>query len=95
MMKGMASMRVEIKVRGLVQGVFFRQGAKRIAEELGVTGWVRNEDDGSVRVVAEGEEERLQKLVEWCKKGTEWSRIDRVEVEWRDATGEFSGFEVR
>lgn len=85
---------IEIKVVGKVQGVFFRVGAKVIADEFGISGWAKNEEDGAVKIVAEGEEENLQKLVEWCKKGTEWSQVEKVEVKWQDATGEFSGFKI-
>ena len=45
-------------------------------------------------IIAEGEEEKLQKLIEWCKKGTERSRIEKVEIYWKEATGEFNGFEI-
>lgn len=82
-------------ITGLIQGVFFRQGVKEQADALGLTGWVRNEPDGSVEIVAEGGEENLQKLSEWCRKGTEWSRVDRIEIEWLEARGEFEGFEIK
>ena len=87
--------RVEIKVSGTVQGVFLRQGVKTEAARLGLGGWVRNEPDGSVRVAAEGAEDKLQQLIEWCKKGTEWSRVENVEVEWKEAAGGFKGFTIR
>lgn len=87
--------RVEIKVAGQVQGVFFRQSAKEKADELNITGLVRNELDGSVLIVAEGDEGSLQKLVEWAKIGTEWARVEKVAVEWKGATGEFNGFSIK
>lgn len=87
--------RIEVKVYGGVQGVFFRQGVKDMAEELGLTGWVSNELDGSVKIVAEGEEENLQKLVDWCKKGTNWSKVEDIKFEWQEASGEFSSFAIR
>ena len=87
--------RVEVQVRGLVQGVLFRQRAKAEAERLGLVGWVRNEPDGSVRIVAEGPEEQLQKLVKWCRKGTEWAKVEDVKVGWEGATEEFSAFEIK
>ena len=62
--------RAEIVITGHVQGVLFRHGARKMAEGLGVTGWARNEPDGSVRIMAEGQEDTLQKFVEWCRKGT-------------------------
>lgn len=90
----MDAKRVEIRVSGQVQGVFLRQSVKEEAGRLGLGGWVRNEDDGSVKIVAEGEEGQLQKLAEWCRKGTEWAKVENVEVEWGEARGEFNGFRV-
>lgn len=86
--------RVEIKITGQVQGVFFRQGVGEIAEKFGLTGWVKNEQDGSVWVVAEGRKEDLQKLVEWCRKGTDWSRVDDIKIKWQEASGEFKKFNL-
>lgn len=87
--------RAEIKVSGQVQGVFFRQEVKRFAQKLGLTGRVRNEADGSVKIVAEGEEPALQKLIEWCKTVTGLAKVDRVEAEWQEAAGEFTTFVIR
>ena len=87
--------RAEIVVNGQVQGVFFRASAKEEAEKLGLVGWAKNEPDGSVKIVAEGEEEGLKKLVEWVKLGTKFSRIDKVEVEWGEAESGFLGFEIK
>lgn len=87
--------RAEIKVIGQVQGVFFRQSVKTEAERLGLGGWVRNEEDGSVKIVVEGAEESLQKLVEWARLGTEWARVDEVKVEWQDARGKLNRFEIK
>ena len=86
--------RVELKITGRVQGVFFRQGLKEEAEKLGIAGWTRNEPDGSVVVVAEDREEELQKLIKWCKKGTEYAKVDNVRVEWEKARGEFERFTI-
>ena len=72
--------RVEIIITGSVQGVLFRPGTKAEALRLGLVGWVKNELDGSVRIVAEGPEENLQKLVDWCRKGTKWEKIEDVKV---------------
>lgn len=86
---------VTIKITGMVQGVFFRQSIKEEAEKLVLTGWVKNEQDGSVMVIAEGKKEDLQKLVEWCRKGTDGSRVDDVHFEWQKAAEEFSSFEIK
>lgn len=61
--------RFQIRVSGRVQGVFFRKNAQQKARTLTLKGFVRNEPDGSVYIEAEGEEEQLHQLIEWCKKG--------------------------
>lgn len=86
--------RITISVYGQVQGVFFRVEAKEKAAGLGLTGWAANESDGSVKVVAEGEESALNQLVEWCKKGPGGAQVDKVEVNWQEATGEFDRFRI-
>ena len=64
---------VNIKIYGKVQGVFFRDSSQRKAKELNLSGWVRNELDGTVQIVAEGEEKNLKELIEWCRAGTSTS----------------------
>ena len=87
--------RVYITVAGRVQGVFFRANTREVAQRLGLSGYVRNLPDGRVEVVAEGEEEALRKLVDWCHEGPPLARVERVEVRWENPTGEFSGFHIR
>jgi DNA ligase D-like protein (predicted 3'-phosphoesterase) len=70
-----------VVVRGRVQGVFFREATVRRARELGVMGWVRNADNGSVLVHAEGPEGALDRLVEFLRKGPRAARVENVEVE--------------
>jgi len=70
-----------VVVRGRVQGVFFREATARQARELGVMGWVRNADDDSVLVHAEGPEAALDRLVEFLRKGPRAARVEEVEVE--------------
>ena len=60
---------IHLIVSGKVQGVFFRATAKDVADEIGITGWVKNADDGNVEAMAQGSEEQLQKFIDWCKKG--------------------------
>ncbi len=69
-----------IKITGKVQGVFFRHEAKQLCEGIGVTGFVRNEPDGSVYIEAEGPEDTLRALVSWCYDGTDGAQVDHVEV---------------
>lgn len=71
----------QIVVKGKVQGVFFRQSTKEKAKELNVFGSVKNEKDGSVKIVATGIEDNLYKLVEWCKTGPSRAIVTSVEVE--------------
>jgi acylphosphatase len=82
-------------VRGRVQGVFFRAFVEGQAEQLHLTGWVRNLPGGVVEVKAEGEKSGLEKLVGYLKKGPPAARVDNVKVEWADYSGSFSGFRIR
>ncbi|MFH0752577.1 MAG: acylphosphatase [archaeon] len=70
---------VKLTIKGIVQGVFFRAFVKREAE--GLKGYVKNLEDGTLEVVAQGTEEQIDKLIEACKKGPEGSKVDEVEVE--------------
>jgi len=84
--------RVHVRICGQVQGVFFRASAEAEANRLGLTGWVRNRPDGSVELVAEGDQARLDALVAWCRHGPPRAEVDDVQIEWRDFTGEFAYF---
>ena len=86
--------RVHVRIRGRVQGVFFRAEAQARAESLGVGGWIRNAEDGSVEAAFEGDEERVESMVDWCRRGPAGARVDEVEVEPEEPTGE-TGFHVR
>ena len=86
--------RVRVRIQGRVQGVFFRAEARARAESLGLAGWIRNARDGSVEAVFEGDEERVRSMVDWCGRGPSGARVDDVEVEWEEPTGE-TGFSVR
>lgn len=83
-----------IHVSGRVQGVGFRYSAMQKAGELGLTGYVRNLPGGSVLIEAEGEPGALDLLVEWCRQGPTWSRVERVEVEQLPPQG-FTEFRIR
>jgi acylphosphatase len=90
----MAKARLHIEVYGIVQGVFFRSSAEEKGSNLGVTGWVKNRRDGSVEILAEGEKEALEALLEWCRKGPPGSRVNKVDHSWEGFKGEFSSFYV-
>lgn len=87
--------RAHVFVLGKVQGVYYRATTRDKARERGVTGWVRNLNDGRVEAVFEGESDDVQEMVEWCHEGSSAARVEDVEVEWEDATGEFGGFDIR
>ncbi len=72
---------VSIIVRGTVQGVFYRQSTKVMASQLGITGQVKNERDGSVHIVASGSEDQLKQLIDWCYKGPAGAVVNSVKTE--------------
>lgn len=86
--------RVECKIMGRVQMVMFRDFTKRAARRLGLTGFVKNNPDGSVFVIAEGEEDDLHAFLKKLEKGPMLARIDRAEAAWKEAASDFSGFRI-
>jgi acylphosphatase len=90
----MAQKRVHLIVRGRVTGVYFRAAAQREARRLGVTGWVKNRADGSVEIMAEGDEDQVKEVINWSHHGPSAARVDQVDVRWRGYTGEFSEFSI-
>jgi acylphosphatase len=72
--------RRRVTVYGRVQGVFFRDSCRSEARAAGVHGWVRNEPDGSVVAVFEGEPEAVARLCRWCETGPSHARVSRVDV---------------
>ena len=69
-----------IKVTGRVQGVFFRKATQEKAHELHLTGWVKNSDDDSVEVFAQGDETNLDKFIEWCRQGPPRARVQDIQI---------------
>jgi acylphosphatase len=90
----MALKQLHMVVRGRVQGVYFRASAQREARRLGVCGWVRNRADGSLEIVAEGEEAAVRDLHGWAQKGPSAARVDKVDTRWRSYVGEYSDFRI-
>jgi acylphosphatase len=78
----------------MVQGVLFRAETRDRARSLGVGGWVRNVADGSVEAVFEGEHDRVESMVDWCRRGPRGARVDDVDVTWAEPQGE-DGFAIR
>jgi acylphosphatase len=86
--------RRRVIVHGQVQGVFFRDTTRRLAERNGVTGWVRNTWDGTVEAVFEGEPDAVERLVDFCRKGPRGAFVERVDVS-EEAPEGLTGFAVR
>ncbi len=86
--------RAKVLVRGRVQGVFFRESTKTLAAANGVSGWIRNLQDGRVEALLEGSEEQIQRVILFMKTGPEQARVDDLEVTFEDYSGEFDDFIV-
>ena len=84
--------RIECRISGRVQMVMYRDFATRKARSLGVFGEVWNEDDGAVSLVGEGDENKLLAFIDELKKGSLFSHVSRVDVLWKEPTGEFKDF---
>ena len=86
--------RARVLVSGRVQGVSFRDATRSQAEQLGLSGWVRNTQDGQVEAVFEGVPETVQQMIEWCKSGPSSADVEDVTVE-NEQPENLSGFEIR
>lgn len=91
----MSLARARVVVRGRVQGVFFRGFVLDAAVSLGLSGFVKNLDDGSVEAVFEGEKSMVEEAVAECKKGPPSSRVEDIDLRWEPPSGDFSGFRIR
>lgn len=85
---------IECLVSGRVTGVFFRDFVQQQASKLGLLGTVENLPGRTVRVVAQGDESSLRQLISCLERGSFWSRVDKVEVVWREPAPEFNGFRI-
>ncbi len=90
----MAVIRYDILFRGRVQGVFFRATACDLAKTLPLNGWIRNEPDGSVRCVIEGEPDTLDRFLSSLKQAKQ-NNIDSTDITHHPSTSEFRGFDIR
>lgn len=87
--------RAHIWVKGRVQGVGFRAHVEYYAQQIGVTGWVRNVGYDTVEAVAEGGRANVDRFIEIMKQGPRMARVDESTVEWGDVTGEFQEFGMK
>jgi len=90
----METVRVRLIIEGRVQGVWFRDSTRRQAVMFGVTGWVRNRPEGTVEILAEGEENAVEKLVAWCRRGPSGAKVDRLREEREPWQGQFESFDI-
>jgi acylphosphatase len=85
--------RALVVVRGSVQGVFFRAETRDRARSLGLAGWIRNAPDGTVEAAFEGDDELVESMVEWCRRGPAGARVEDVDVAWVEPEGA-EGFSI-
>jgi acylphosphatase len=88
------NIRAHVFVTGRVQGVFFRSETRSTAQQYRLTGWVKNLPDGRVEAVFEGEEEDVEKAVQWCRQGPPSAVVTKVAVTKEPSTGEFETFSI-
>jgi len=86
---------INIKISGQVQGVFFRASAKEEAESRGLTGFVRNEPDGSIFIEAEGPQDKLEDYLNWCRHGNSPARVTGMEFLFSDELKNFTDFTIQ
>ncbi|MBU1118926.1 acylphosphatase [Patescibacteria group bacterium] len=86
--------RTRLIVHGAVQGVFFRENTVKYATMHGITGTVRNCDDATVEIIAEGDENALDKLTKWSREGPSGAQVSAVDVDVSDYTDEFKSFTI-
>ncbi len=91
----MKMVRANVIVTGLVQGVFYRANTVEIAQSFTLTGWIKNNPNGSVEAIFEGDERSIMDMIEWCGKGPSSARVENVNVTWNEYKNEFSDFTVR
>lgn len=86
--------RVLLVINGQVQGVFFRYRAQQKAEFLGLTGWVKNNHNGSVECLAEGAKDKLEDLITWVQTGVVLAKVESIAIKWLPFEGEFKSFSI-
>ena len=82
-------------ISGTVQGVSYRASTQDQARQRGVVGWVRNLQDGRVEAVMQGTKDKVDDLLQWCRKGPPAAKVEKVVVSWEDVGDEFTTFDVR
>ncbi|MGZ3711769.1 MAG: acylphosphatase [Bdellovibrionota bacterium] len=81
-----------VRIKGLVQGVFFRESLRREAEKLAVSGWVRNRSDESVEAFLQGDKAAMEKIISWCYQGPPRAKVESVEAVDAELDEKLNGF---
>ncbi len=84
---------IHLLIKGKVQGVFYRATAKKVADQLGVNGWIKNTKEGEVEVIATGNEEALNEFLNWCKQGPKDAKVTDVVLTTKNPEA-FNGFSI-
>ena len=84
-----------LRISGRVQGVFFREAMRQRANQLKVTGWVRNRSDGTVEAVVQGQAIEIETLIDWAQHGPDAAKVDRVEIEAAEDEGDHAIFDKK
>ncbi|MEA2055992.1 MAG: acylphosphatase [Candidatus Thermoplasmatota archaeon] len=86
---------VFVRISGRVQGVWFRANTKQKAEQLGVTGWIRNTSNGCIEAIFEGDENMVKEMLDWCNHGPAQAKVENVEIKNQPVTNAFDGFAIK
>ena len=88
---------IQVNIKGIVQGVFYRVSTQKKATQLGLMGWVKNNSDGSVEAVFEGESNKIEQILEWCENGPENASVESVSIISKEIISlkRFSRFEIK
>ena len=91
----MEKIQARVIFSGRVQGVNFRAFTARVAESLGLEGWVKNLPDGNVEAILEGQKDFVEEAIKRCRTGPSIAEVEDVQTEWRPYEGNFGGFSIR
>lgn len=90
----MAQIRVQLEISGRVQGVCYRYFTQQNAQAAGITGWVKNQINGNVSALFEGDEDAVASVIELCRQGPQMAHVDHIEIEYHPYIGEFNDFNI-
>ncbi len=91
----MENKQVILKIHGRVQGVFYRDSARKKARKFNLTGWAKNRNNGSVIIKAQGEKENLKKFIDWCYNGPILAKVDKIEIKWEEIKKPLNSFGIK